>query len=84
MAILEPCFAFELLKSLKYGFCTYSVCSVWVSKVTCKIDLMRLYLLEKLGDDVDVRLSPLSLLDAAGLVERKVEEMAVGLVVQSE
>ncbi len=56
MALLEPLGTLELIDSLKNGLCTYTVCSVWVSEVTCEVDLMRLNLLEELDDDVDVGL----------------------------
>ena len=46
---------------------------MWVSKVTGKIDLVRLNLLQKLDDDVNVLLSALALLDTACLIERKVD-----------
>ena len=39
---------------------------------------------EKFDDDVDVGLCTLTLLDASGLIERKVEEVAVGLVIKTE
>ena len=84
MALLEPLCALELLESLENGLCTYSMGSVWVCKVTFEIDLVWLNLLEKLDDDVDVGLSSLSLLDTACLVERKVKEVAVCLVVKTE
>ena len=84
MAFLEPCLTLKLIDCLKNGFCTYSVCSVWVSEVSCKIDLVWLYLLKKLLDDVDVSLAALTLLYAAGLIERQVEEVAVCLVVEPE
>ena len=84
MALLEPLCTLELLESLENGLCTNSVGSVWVSKVTCEIDLVWLNLLEKIDDDVDVGLSSLSLLDTACLVEWKVKEVAVCLVVKAE
>ena len=84
MALLEPLCAFKLVEGLKNSLCTYSVCAVWVSKVACKIDLVRLDLLEKCCNDVNVGLSALALLDASCLIERKVEEVAVGCIVESE
>ena len=85
VALLEPlCSTLKLLESLENGLCTYSVGSVWVSKVTCEVDLVRLNLLEKLDYDVDVGLCSLALLDTACLVEWKVKEVAVCLVVKTE
>ena len=84
MTLLEPLCSLELVDSLKYCLCTYTVSSVWVSKVTGKIDLVWLNLLEKLNDDVDVLLSALALLDTACLIERKVEEVAVCSIVKAE
>ena len=54
MALLEPLLALKLVDCLKNGLGTYTVCSMWVSEIACEINLMRLYLLEKLDDDVDV------------------------------
>ena len=84
MAFLKPFFVLELIQGLKNSLRTYAVCSMRVSKVACKIDLVRLHLLEKRNDDVDVGLGTFALLDSARLIERKVEEVGVGLVVETE
>ena len=84
MALLEPFSTLKLVKSLENCLCTYAMCSVRVCKVTGKIYLMWLNLLEKLYDDVDVSLSALALLDSSCLVERKVKEVAVGRIVETE
>ena len=55
-----------------------------VSEVAGKVDLMRLNLLKKILDYVDISLRPLAFLDSSGLIERKIEEVGVGLVVESE
>ena len=84
MALLEPFLALQLIDGLENSLCTYAVCSMRVGKVSCKIYLMRLNLLKECDDDVDIGLCTLSLLDSACLIERKIEEVAVGLVVQTE
>ena len=84
MAFFEPSLIFELVQGFKHGFSADSVCSVRVCKVTCKVNLMRLNLLEQIYDYVYVRLGALSLLDAAGLIERQVEEVCVGVCIQAE
>ena len=84
MAVFEPSLSLELVDSLKNSLRAYTMCAVRVSEVTGKINLMWLNLLEKFNDDVDVGLCTFSLLDSSGLVERKVKEVAVGLVVEAE
>ena len=84
MTLFEPCLALKLVESLENCLCTYTVSTMRVSEVACEIDLVRLYLLEESDDDVDVGLGTLSLLDSAGLIERQIEEVAVGLVIQTE
>ena len=84
MAIFEPGFSLELVYSLKHCLGTYAVCTVRVRKVACKVNLMWLNLLQKFNDDIDVCLCPFPLLDSSGLVERKVKEVAVGLVIETE
>ena len=84
MALFEPLCALELIDSLENGLSTNSVSTMRVSKVTCKIDLMRLNLTEKLRNDVDICLCALALLDTSCLIERKVKEVAVCSVIETE
>jgi len=84
VAFLEPCLVLELLEGFKHGFRTYPVCPVRVCKVSGKVYLVWLYLLEKVDDDVDILLGPFPFLDSARLVERKVEEMGICILVKSE
>ena len=55
-----------------------------VGKVAGGVDLMGLDLAQQLDDDFDVLLRELALLDAARFVERQVEEVGVGVGVQTE
>ena len=55
-----------------------------VSKVSCQVNLVRLYFLEQSDDDIYVRLCPLPFLYSSCLVERQVQEMGVRILVQSE
>ena len=84
VAVLHPSLALKLVEGLKHGLGADAVCSVRVCEVSCHIDLVRLNLLEQVDDDVDVLLCALPFLDASRLVERKVEEVGVGVVVQTE
>lgn len=84
MAVLEPFLTLKLVESLKYGFCADSVRSVRVCKVSGYIDLVRLYFLEQVYYYINVGLCPFAFFDSSGLIERKVEEMCVRIVVQSE
>ena len=72
MALLQPSFILELVQSLKHSLRTYPVGSMRVGQVSCKVDLMRLYLLEKADVDVYILLCPLAFLDASSFIERKV------------
>ena len=84
MTLFQPFCATKLIERFENCFSTYTMCAVRVSKVAGKIDLMWLYLLEKFDDDVDICLGALTFLDASCLIERKIEEVSVGLVVKSE
>ena len=84
MAFFEPGLSLELIDGFKHSFGTYTMCAVRVCEVTCKIDLVWLNFLEKFYDDVDVSLCAFSLLDSACLVERKVQEVTVCLVIETE
>ena len=84
MAFLEPCLACKLVERFKNSLRTYAMCSMRVCKVTGEVDLVWLYFLKQFNYYIDISLCAFSLLDASCLVERQVEEMAVGLVVQSE
>ena len=55
-----------------------------VSKVTRKVYLMWLNLLEKLNDDVDILLGSIAFLDSTCLIERKIQEVSVGFVIETE
>ena len=55
-----------------------------VGEVTGCIDLMGLDVAEELYDNLDVGFAEFTLLDASGLVEREVEEVGVGLVIEPE
>ena len=78
MAFFEPWRACQLVQCLKNSLCTYSVCTMWVSKVTGKINLVRLDFLEKFNDYINIRLCALAFLDSTCFVERKVKEVTVG------
>ena len=84
MAVLKPLLAFALTQRLKNSFCANPMSSVRVSEVACNINLVRLNLVEKFENDVYILLSPLSLLDASCLIERKVEEVSVCVGVKTE
>ena len=84
VAFLEPGFIFELVKGFEYRFRADTVRAVRVGKVSCHIYLVRFHFLEKPDDDVYVFLGPFPFLYSAGLIERKVEEMGVGVRIQSE
>ena len=45
---------------------------------------MRFHFIEKLHDDVNVLLRPLALLDSSSLIERKVQEVSIRLIIQAE
>ena len=84
MAFFHPCLFLELAQCLQNSLRTYTMRAVRVRKVSCKINLVRLHLLEQFLDDVYVRLCALTLLDSASLIEWKVKEVAVGFVVETE
>ena len=84
VALLEPFGTLKLVESFEHCLCTYAVCSVWVCEVTCKIYLVWLNLLEELNDDINVGLCALTLLDSSGFVERKVKEVAVCGIIETE
>ena len=84
MTLLKPLCTLKLVDCLENSLGTYSVSTMWVCKVTRKINLMRLDLIEKFYTDIYICLCTLAFLDTSGLVERKVEEMCIGLVVETE
>ena len=84
MTFIKPCLSLELVQCLKNGLCTYTMRAMRVCEVTGKINLMRLHLLKKLYDDIDVSLSTFPFLYSASLIERQIEEMCIGLIVQTE
>ena len=84
MAVIQPICILKLIQCFKYCLSTYSVCTMRVSEITCKIYLVWLNLLEKFDYYIYVCLSPLPFLDASGLIEWKIEEMSIGLIVKTE
>ena len=84
VALLHPFLSLELPDGLKHGFGTNPVRSVRIRKISCEIYLMRSDFLEKVDDDIHILLCTDTFLDASCLVERKVEEVGVGVLVESE
>ena len=86
MGVLKPGLPFflELLNGLQGSLGADTVGSVRVSKVTGHEYLVRTQPLQEILDDVKVGLGTRHLLHAAGLVERKVEEMDIGIVIEAE
>ena len=84
MTLLEPLVILNHLDSLQDNLDAGAVCSVRVREVARSVDLVRLHLTQQLRYDVDILLGERTLADAAGLVERKVEEVCVGVRVETE
>ena len=86
VGVLKPGLPFflELLDSLQCGFGADTVGSVRVGQVACHEHLVRAQSLEQVLDDVEVSLGARHLLHAAGLVERQVEEVDIGIVIEAE
>ena len=84
MTFLKPICTLQLIQCLQRGLCTYTMRAMRVCQVTGQIYLMRFHFIEKLHDDVNVLLRPLSLLDSASLIERKIQEVSIRLIIQAE
>ena len=84
MAFLEPRLVPQLFQRLQYGLRTYPVSAVRVGEIPGHIYLMRPYLLQKGYYDIYVLLCPLAFLYTACLIERKIEEVGIGVRIQPE
>ena len=84
MTFLKPICTLQLIQCLQRGLCTYTMRAMRVCQVTGQIYLMRFHFIEKLHDDVNVLLRPLSFLDSSCLIERKVQEVGIGLIIETE
>ena len=60
------------------------MCAVWVGQITSQIDLMRLNLLQEIGDNFNILICTLTLLDSACLIERQIKEMSICIVIQTK
>ena len=84
VALLCPIIVLHHIPCAEHRLDAHAVCAVWVCEVSGGIDLMGFHLAEELHHDVDIGIAELALLDATGLIERQVEEVGVGLVVEAE
>ena len=86
VGVLKPGLAFflKLLNGLQCSLSADTVGSVWVSQVSCHEHLIRTQSLEQILDDVKVNLCTRHLLHAARLIERQVEEVDIGIVIEAE
>ena len=86
MGLVQPvlAFLFQLLDCLESSLGTYSVCSMRVGKVACHENLVRTKFLDQRLDDIQIRLCTRKFLHSAGLIERKIEEVDIGIVVKTE
>ena len=81
-AAIKPKYAFRGPRVLGDGFHTFEDCgqagpmgAVRIGEIPGRIDLMRLYLAEQVGDDFDVGFTQRLLGDSPRLVERKIQKM---------
>ena len=77
-------FVFQLLDRFQHGLGADPVRSVRIGQVARHVDLVRAEPDDQFLDDVDVLLRARQFGHAAGLVERQVEEVCVGVVIQTE
>ena len=84
MALFQPFVVLHDFQRAQHGLHAGAVRAVGVGQVAGGVDLVGLDLAQQLDDDVDVLLREQSLLDAARFVERQVEEVGVGVGVQTE
>ena len=84
--VVQPVVAFllELFDGLKGGLGADPVRSVRVGEVTCHVDLVRVDPDDQLLDNVKVFLRARQFRHSARLVERQVEEVDIGVVVEPE
>ena len=84
--VVQPVVAFllELFDGLKGGLGADPVRSVRVGEVTCHVDLVRVDPDDQLLDNVKVFLCARQFRHSARLVERQVEEVDIGVVVEAE
>ena len=84
MALGAPVVILGDIEGLEDCLHTGAVCAVWVGKVASGVYLVRTHLTEQLDDDVDILRGEGTLLDAARLVKWQVEEVGVGVGVETE
>ena len=84
VALLAPVIVVCHLQRLEDSLHTCAVCAMWVGKVARSVDLVGSYLAQEVYDDVYICLCELTLLDTSSLVEWEVEEVCVGVGVESE
>ena len=84
MAFLCPVLVLHLLEGTQHGLNADTVCTMWVSKVTGCIYLVRFDLAHEFLYNLDIIVAELALLYTTGLIERQVKEVGVSAVIETD